>query len=228
MIKFMCISPGCYLELATWDVNKSTRARSGSSYYRTYHDDYGSMMSEVARKYTEYKPDAVVFETNLAFESANIEMLLAGIAPFRAFHCRYSREMGLGLEKGDNGGELMSMMSYAIDRMLSFEKIESESEPVSSHSSTVMADHKRNFANLIEPGYGKVAEVDTEKIRKRFQEFADEMIADIPDGAPPQDPYPYNAHIGDFLRLLGHAKDSYGKGLLAYYKKRKTDKTEKS
>lgn len=82
--------------------------------------------------------------------------------------------------------------------------------------------HKRNFKDYINPVYDESAikSVNVRELRAKFQKFQDELLELIPDSGLPEDPYMFNSHIGGFCRELDHAKDSFAKGLLAYYAKR--------
>ena len=80
-----------------------------------------------------------------------------------------------------------------------------------------MAQHKRNFIQFIEPEYAHVEKVDPAAFRAKFQKFMNECLEEIPDNGAPLDGYGYNAHMGNFARLLDSAKDEFVKASFAFY-----------
>lgn len=222
--KCMFLSPGGYLEVVTCTVCISTRVCSGILYSRTETNRYPQLIAAAEKKFKEYKPDVVIFETNLTVESQAMRFNLTPIAPFYAYEFRCTRELKIGLDAGDEVGLLMNAMTRAVDKMLSTLKIELVEALALNHSLPDMA-HKENFKNFLDPGYGPedVKEVDTALIRKKFQALADELLSMIPDEPTVKDGYYFNAHLGNAFRELGHSKESFINGLCAYHVKRKRD-----
>ena len=80
-----------------------------------------------------------------------------------------------------------------------------------------MAQHKRNFLQFIEPEYEYAKEVNPAAFRVKFQKFMNECLEEIPDDGSPKNGYAYNAHMGNFARLLDSAKDELVKAVLAFH-----------
>lgn len=97
-----------------------------------------------------------------------------------------------------------------------------------SETKTPLPDHKRNFDKFISTEYQYRSEVDTIAIKTMFQEFHNNLMEMIPNDKPPADGYMYNSHMGALCRELDGAKNSFISGLLAYYEKRGSGKTQKS
>jgi hypothetical protein len=89
-------------------------------------------------------------------------------------------------------------------------------------------DPFENFRDFVDPEFAMTSgKVIAPHIRKKFKEFMNKMIDEIPQGvSQPKNPYMFNAHMGDFVRLFTHAKNAYVMAQLAYHEEVKKTKMD--
>jgi len=78
--------------------------------------------------------------------------------------------------------------------------------------------YKKKFENRIKPNYTRMnMGPETCSVEAKFNKFANDLFATLPDYQAPENHDRYYEHMGHFVHHLDVAKDEWMKGLAAFY-----------
>jgi hypothetical protein len=121
---------------------------------------------------------------------------------------------------------------YGVSTSPSHNRQAGTKEKMTEHKEKRLASDEHwlsKFYQIISPSYEHVDKVNGFEIAQTFEEFSSNLLHEKlgnEEEYNPKSPYPFNIHIGAYVKSMGEAKDHFLNALLAYHAERGSYKEE--